>query len=731
MASVTVSTEKGILRRPMATTGWWSWFTTVDHKKIGILYGVSSFLFFVLGGLEALLIRSQLAKPGNTLLNAEQYNQIFTMHALTMIFLFVMPMSAAFFNYLIPLMIGARDVAFPRLNALSFWVFLLGALFLNSSWFLGGAPDGGWFAYPPNSVTDPGNGMTFYAIGLLITGIASTIGAINLAITVLNMRAPGMSMFRMPVFVWMGLVVQFLLAFSLPIITVALFQLLFDRRWDTAFFDPTRGGEPILWQHMFWLFGHPEVYILILPAFGIISEILPVFSRKPLFGYQFVVFSGIAIGFIGFGVWAHHMFAAGLGPVANTAFGITTAIIAIPTGVKIFNWMGTMYGGDLKFDYADAVRGRRGGDVRDRRALRRHARDRALGLPADRHVLHRGALPLRAVRRRDLRAVRRHVLLVAEGVRPHAQRTLGQGPLLDHAASGSTSRSGRCTSSAWRHDPPRVHLPGVARAHVLEPGRVGRRVPDRAVRADVHHERGAHAAAAGGARGRGPVGRAHARVDDLVAAARVQLRRDPARARARRVLAPQVRRGQGGPARARARGRLRRGRTPPTGGHGIHLPSPSFWPLVVSLGLPAHGLRRAVFLVAGRGRRGRDAASALSAGRSSPRWRSRRWSDIDAPAAGTRSETSTGLSSTKLAMWLFLSSECLLFGGLITTYLLYRGAEPDRAPYPQDVFDIGYTSVSSFVLLASSLTMVLALNAAHDKDYGRMRLWLPAPRCSG
>jgi cytochrome c oxidase subunit 1 len=349
MASVTISTQKGILRRPMATTGFWSWFTTVDHKKIGILYGVSSFAFFLIGGLEALLIRSQLAKPGNTLLNADQYNQIFTMHALTMIFLFVMPMSAAFFNYLIPLMIGARDVAFPRLNALSFWVFLLGALFLNSSWFLGGAPDGGWFAYAPNSVVDPGNGMTFYAIGLLITGIASTIGAINLAITVINMRAPGMSMFRMPVFVWMGLVVQFLLAFSLPIITVALFQLLFDRRWGTAFFDPTRGGEPILWQHMFWLFGHPEVYILILPAFGIISEILPVFARKPLFGYQFVVFSGIAIGFIGFGVWAHHMYAAGLGPVANTAFGISTAIIAIPTGVKIFNWMGTLYGGDLHF----------------------------------------------------------------------------------------------------------------------------------------------------------------------------------------------------------------------------------------------------------------------------------------------------------------------------------------------------------------------------------------------
>jgi cytochrome c oxidase subunit 1 len=350
MATVTVpETARGLLRRPTATTGAWSWLTTVDHKKIGIMYGVAAFVFFIVGGLEALLIRTQLYRPDGTLLNADQYNQVFTMHGITMIFLFVMPMSSALFNYLIPLMIGARDVAFPRLNAYSFWVFALGGLFLYSSPFLGGAPNGGWFGYAPNSTTDPSIGMTFYALGLIITGIASTAGAVNLAVTVVNMRAPGMSLFRMPPFVWMGLVVQFLLVFSLPIITVALFQLLFDRRWDTAFFDPTRGGDPILWQHLFWLFGHPEVYILILPAFGIFSEVLPVFSRKPLFGYQFVVFSGIAIGFIGFGVWAHHMFAAGLGPVANTAFGISTAIIAVPTGIKIFNWMGTMYGGDIRF----------------------------------------------------------------------------------------------------------------------------------------------------------------------------------------------------------------------------------------------------------------------------------------------------------------------------------------------------------------------------------------------
>ncbi|MGQ0669489.1 MAG: cytochrome c oxidase subunit I [Actinomycetota bacterium] len=343
---------RGILRRPTATTGLWSWFTTVDHKRIGLLYGGASLLFFLAGGVEALLIRLQLAQPNGEVLSAAQYNELFTMHGITMIFLVVMSLSAAFFNYLIPLMIGARDVAFPRLNAFSYWVFLAGGLFIYSSWLLGGAPNGGWFGYPPNSTTDLSPGMTFYAIGLIITGIASAASAVNLAVTVINMRAPGMSLFRIPVFVWMGLVVQFLLVFALPIITVGLFEMLFDRRFGTHFFDPGAGADPLLWQHLFWLFGHPEVYILILPAMGIVSEVLPVFSRKPLFGYQFVVFSGIAIGFIGFGVWAHHMFATGLGPVANAAFAISTMIIGVPTGVKIFNWLATMWRGDLRFTAA-------------------------------------------------------------------------------------------------------------------------------------------------------------------------------------------------------------------------------------------------------------------------------------------------------------------------------------------------------------------------------------------
>ncbi len=345
----------GVLTRPQANGSWKDWVSTVDHKKIGIMYGIAAMFFFLVGGLEALLIRTQLAFPENGFLSADVYNQIFTMHGVTMIFLFVMPFAAAFANYLIPLQIGARDVAFPRLNALSFWVWLSGAIFLNTSWIVGGGgADCGWFCYSPNSgiTFSPTNGVDFYAIGLLITGIASLVSAVNLAVTCLNMRAPGMSLFRMPVLTWMLLVTQFLLAFALPVITVALLLLLFDRQFDSQFFDPEAGADPLLWQHLFWIFGHPEVYIIILPSFGIISEVIPAFSRKPIFGYSFMVFSGIAIGFMGWGVWAHHMFVSGIGPISVFAFSMATMFIAVPTGVKILNWLATMWGGKLNFSTA-------------------------------------------------------------------------------------------------------------------------------------------------------------------------------------------------------------------------------------------------------------------------------------------------------------------------------------------------------------------------------------------
>ena len=352
--TVTPTSAFGVLKRPTASTGWRSWVFTVDHKKIGIMYGAVAMFFFIVGGIEALLIRLQLAGPDGKILDASTYNQMFTMHATTMVFLFVMPMASAFANYFIPLQIGARDVAFPRINAFGLWCIVAGGIMVNLAWFLGGAADGGWFMYAPNSgpLFSPSHGVDFWVIGLQIAGIASLTGAINLIVTVLNMRAPGMSLMKMPIFTWLSTVVQFLLLFAIPVITVALFLLNFQRSFDATFFDVAAGADPLLWQHMFWIFGHPEVYVLILPSFGIISEVLPVFSKKPLFGYPFVVFSGAAIGLVGWGVWAHHMFASGLGPVSVAVFSIATMAIAIPTGVKIINWTMTLWGGKIRYTVA-------------------------------------------------------------------------------------------------------------------------------------------------------------------------------------------------------------------------------------------------------------------------------------------------------------------------------------------------------------------------------------------
>src|SRR5229473_26352 len=332
-----------------AYRGLWSWFTTVDHKRIGILYGVSAGTFFVIGGLEALVIRLQLWIPGSTLVSAEMFNALFTMHATTMIFLAIMPLGAAFFNFILPLQIGARDVAFPRLNAFSYWAFILGGIMLNISFLLGGAPDAGWFAYAnlTSRQFSPAPGIDFWMLGLQVLGVASLAAALNFFVTILNMRAPGMGFMRMPVFTWMSLITMVLLLLAFPSITVGLILLMFDRFFNTNFYSVPHGGDPILWQHLFWVFGHPEVYILILPGMGIVSEIIPVFSRKPLFGYAVMVYSGIAIGFLAFSVWAHHMFAVGLGAIADAVFASSTMLIAVPTGVKIFNWIGTMFKGSV------------------------------------------------------------------------------------------------------------------------------------------------------------------------------------------------------------------------------------------------------------------------------------------------------------------------------------------------------------------------------------------------
>ncbi len=332
----------------------WHWLTTVDHKEIGILYLATTAGFFVLGGVESLIMRVQLAVPRASLLEPGQYNALFTMHGTTMIFLVVMPMLLGFVNYLVPLMIGARDMAFPRLNAMSYWLLLFGGLVLNFSFIAGAPPDVGWFAYPP--LTEQPYSLSpsvdYWIVGLIITSIGSIATGLNTVVTVLRLRTRQMTAFRMPIFVWMSLITGLLIMWAIPALTAAQVMLLSDRRLGTSFFDVAGGGDAVVWQHLFWYFGHPEVYIMVLPAFGMISEIAPVFSRKPIFGYPFVVASGIAIAFLSFGVWAHHMFAVGLGFASDAFFGASSMLIAVPTGVKIFSWLGTMTGGRLRLTTA-------------------------------------------------------------------------------------------------------------------------------------------------------------------------------------------------------------------------------------------------------------------------------------------------------------------------------------------------------------------------------------------
>jgi len=327
----------------------WEYLTTVDHKKIAILYLIAGGLFFVLGGLEAMFIRIQLAVPNNDFVSAGLYNEILTMHGTTMIFLAAMPLLFAFMNAIMPLQIGARDVAFPFVNALGFWLFFFGGIFLNLSWFLGGAPDAGWPSYASLSMASEGHGIDFYALGLQISGAGTLMGGINFLVTIINMRAPGMTYMRMPLFTWSTFVASALILFAFPPLTVGLFLLIFDRMFGSNFFDVANGGNTVIWEHLFWIFGHPEVYILVLPAFGIFSEIFATFSRKRLFGYSSMVFATVLIGFLGFMVWAHHMFTTGLGPIANAIFAVATMAIAVPTGIKIFNWLFTMWGGSIKF----------------------------------------------------------------------------------------------------------------------------------------------------------------------------------------------------------------------------------------------------------------------------------------------------------------------------------------------------------------------------------------------
>ena len=334
--------------------GLLQWIASVDHKQIGILYLLMALFYLLVGGGMALFMRWQLIVPESNFLGPDTYNQLFTMHGTTMIFFVLTPAILGFSVYLTPLMIGANEVSFPRLNAFSFWISFFGGLLLYFSFLAGGAPNTGWFNYAPLNQTQYSNtpGVDYYCIGLLLTGIGTVSTAANLIVTVISLRTPGMRYAFLPIFVWMVFINSFLILAAFPSLNAGLVMLLIDRQLDGHFFNTNSGGSALLWQHLFWLFGHPEVYIVILPPFGILSEVFQVYSRKPIFGYPFVVGSGMAIALLAFGVWVHHMFATGMGNTMNSFFAASSMLIGIPTGVKIFNWLGTMYGGSLRFTTA-------------------------------------------------------------------------------------------------------------------------------------------------------------------------------------------------------------------------------------------------------------------------------------------------------------------------------------------------------------------------------------------
>jgi cytochrome c oxidase subunit 1 len=681
-----------------------SWITTVDHKRIGILYGVSAFVFFLIGGLEALLIRLQLARPGSTVVGADTFNALFTMHGTTMVFLAVMPFSAAFFNYMVPLMIGARDVAFPRLNALSYWIFLVGGLFLNASFLVGAPPNGGWFGYAnlTSRAFSPGLNIDFWLLSLQVLGASSIIAAVNFIVTILNMRPPGMTLMRLPVFVWMTLVVQFLIVLAFPPITVGLIFLMFDRFFGTRFYDVAAGGDLHLWQHLFWIFGHPEVYILILPAFGIVSEVLPTFARKPLFGAPVVIYSGVLIGFFGFGVWSHHMFAAGMGPVADAAFSVGTMLIAIPTGVKIFNWLATLWGGRIRGTtalhfavglIATFTIGGLSGVMHSSPPVDLQQTDSYFVVAHLHYVLIGGSLfgllagayywwPKMTGRLLDERLGRLNfwVIFLAFNLTFFPQHYLGALGMPRRiytypAASGWAFWNLASTVGAFGIGLG-VLLFALNAVRSLRTGAQapadpwdGRTLEWRTSSPPPPHD-----------------------FDEIppVYSRDTFWREKYGDRHGRKPVPP--------PAAPDA--------------HGPHLPAPSHWPVVIAVGI---GLG-AVGALAHLGLVVLGAAVVVYGVFRFALEHHRHPAHADQTG-------SVGVDHRKVAIWVFLGSECLLFGTLIATYMAYKGRSV-AGPHPHEILNIPLTTLSTFDLLMSSLLMVLALAAVQRDDRRQARLWL-------
>jgi cytochrome c oxidase subunit I len=682
-------------------SGLWSWLTTVDHKRIGILYGVTAFAFFLLGGVEALLMRLQLARPGMDVVSAEFFNALFTMHGTTMVFLAIMPFNAAFFNYLIPLMIGARDVAFPRVNALSYWIFVAGGIFLNVSFLTGTPPDVGWFGYAnlTSRQFSPTASVDFWLLSLQILGISSMISAVNFIVTILNMRAPGMTLMRMPVFVWMTLVVQFLIVLAFPPVTVALFFLMFDRFLGTHFYNVAAGGDLHLWQHLFWIFGHPEVYILILPALGIVSEVLPTFARKPLFGATVVIYSGILIAFYGFFVWSHHMFATGMGPVADTAFSIATMIIAVPTGVKIFNWLATLWGGSLRttaaFHWAVGLIamftiGGLSGIMHASPPVDLQQTDTYFVVAHLHYVLIGGSMaglfaatyywwPKMTGRLLDERLGKIHfwIHIVAFNLAFFPQHYLG--------AIGMPRR-------IYTY-PPDVgwnfwNLMSTVGAFGIGLGiLLFMYVAFRSLRS-------------------GPP----APADPWDGRTLEWRTSSPPPPHDFDAIPPVY--GRDSFWREKYGDRPEVAAPPPAAHDHIHLPAPSIWPLVTAIGMvvAAAGLLIGVGVIVLGGLLTMLAVFAFALEHH------RNPAHVD--QVGT-----LGIDHRKLAWWAFLGSECMFFGMMIGTYLAYRHRSL-VGPYPEEILDIPLTTLSTFVLLMSSFLMVLALTGVQRGDRRMARRWL-------
>jgi cytochrome c oxidase subunit 1 len=695
--------------------GIYGWLTTIDHKRIAIFYGVTAMLMLAFGGVEAMLVRTQLMYPNNHFLSAQAYNQFFTMHGLTMIFLVIMPLETGFFgNFFIPLQIGARDVAFPRLNALSYWVFLFGAITLNLGWIWGGLPNGGWFGYA--NLTErfyaPGLNIDFYDIGLLILGVSSVMSALNFFVTIINMRAPGMTFMRMPMFIWSLLVTTILILLAFPALTVGLIFLFMDRYFGTNYYQVIAGATPMLWQHLFWIFGHPEVYIMILPAFGMISEVLPVFSQKPLFGYPMMAYSMILIAFLSYGVWGHHMFATGMGPVADSAFSITSMLIAIPTSIKVFSWIATIWGGRLRFTTAYLF------------AVAFVFQFTIGGLSG---IMHASA-PV------DLEQTDSYIIVA------HFHYVLGLGALFAILAAfyywwpkvtgrmlNETLGKWHFWLSAWSFNA--TFFPMHFLGEWGMPRRIYTYAPNMgwdfwnkwetinayiiAISFLFFFVNIAWSLTNGERASSDPWdGRTlewltptPPPIYNFAMVPTVGSRDAFWVMKYGRVEAPGLEGGQG--------------YSPPMSVDisQIHIPKPSLYPVLIALGMFGMGVGmiidwyRMVFL----------GASLMAFSMISMSFEYSSWGEDNPHAV---EESFLGLDSRKVGIWSFIGSETVFFASLISTYMVYKSRS--LGPFDAYILNIPLTSFSTFVLLTSSLTMVLALAGFQRNDQRWGTLWLLA-----